>query len=270
VVNKDTKLCISLASFPSDFGTTLHNAAYASLGLNFIYKAFSTGNLAGALTGVRALDIRGCSVSMPFKEEVLPLLDDLEQTARVIGAVNTVVNEGGWLTGYNTDVSGARKALESIRADPDDSVLLLGAGGVARAIVFALRQLGFRKVQVSTRDQKKIQHLNSILPSEVVPWEVRHKVRADLLINATSIGMSPGNDQSPIKPEFLMQTRAVMDVVVSPLESSLIRMARSMGNEVAPGYFMCLEQAIEQFKLYTGEVPPRDVMMQAIKRLLAD
>lgn len=270
MVNKDTQLCISVASYPSNLGTTLHNAAYAAMGLNFVYKAFGISDLAGALTGVRALNIRGCSVSMPFKEVVLPLLDDLDETARQIGAVNSIVNDAGRLTGYNTDAVGARKALESIRVDPRDKVLLLGAGGVARAIVFALRQMGFHQVQVSNRDEGKIQRLDSILPCKVVPWDTRQKAGADLLINATSVGMSPEINQSPMEEGFLRQTQAVMDVVVSPMESCLIKLARSMGKEVAPGYLMSLEQMIEQFRLYSGEVPPRDVMEQSLKRLLAN
>ncbi len=268
MVNKDTQLCISVASRPSNFGTTLHNTAYAALDLNFVYKAFGISDLAGALTGVRALNIRGCSVSMPFKEAALPLVDELDETARLIGAVNTIVNDAGRLRGYNTDAFGARKALDSIRADPGDSVLLVGAGGVARAIVFALRQMGFGQVQVSNRDLKKIQGLDSILPCKVVPWNERHNARADLLINATSVGMSPDIDQSLMEARFLHQARAVMDVAVSPTESCLIKLARSMGKDVVPGYFMSLEQAIEQFRLYTGEAAPRDIMEQSLKHLL--
>jgi shikimate dehydrogenase len=270
MVNKDTQLCISLASSPSNFGTTLHNAAYAAMGLNFVYKSFGISDLAGALIGVRALNIRGCSLSMPFKEAALPLLDDLDETARLIGAVNSIVNHAGRLTGYNTDAVGARKALESIRVDPRDKVLLLGAGGVARAILFVLRQMGFRQVQVSNRDPEKIKRLDSIMPCKVVPWKLRHKAGADLLINATSVGMSPDINQSPMEEGFLCETKAVMDVVVSPMESCLIKLARSMGKDVAPGYLISLEQMIEQFRLYTGEVPPRDVIEQSLKQLLAN
>jgi shikimate dehydrogenase len=270
MINKDTQLCISLASRPSNFGTTLHNAAYVAMGLNFVYKAFGITDLEGALTGVRALNIRGCSVSMPFKEAVLPLLDDLDETARLIGAVNTIVNDAGRLVGYNTDAVGARKALEAIRAKPGETVLLLGAGGAARAIAFALRQMGFTQVQVSNRDPKKISQLDSILHCDSVPWEERHQAGADLLINATAVGMSPAADRSPMEAGFLRQARAVMDVVVSPMESSLIKLARSMGKEVAPGYLMSLEQAIAQFRLYTGEAPPRNVMEENLNRLLGN
>jgi len=270
MINKDTQLCISVSSRPSNLGTTLHNAAYASMGLNFVYKAFGITDLAGALTGVRALNIRGCSVSMPFKEAVLPLLDDLDETARLIGSVNTIVNDAGRLVGYNTDVVGARKALESIAAEPGETVLLLGAGGAARAIVLALRQIGFNQVRVSNRDPKKIKYLDSILHCKVVPWEERHQARAVLLINSTSVGMSPDANELPMEAGILQQVRAVMDVVVSPMESSLIKLARSMGADVAPGYLMTLEQAIAQFRLYTGETPPRGVMEENIMRLLAN
>jgi shikimate dehydrogenase len=270
MVNKDTQLCISVAGRPSNFGTTLHNAGYAALGLNYVYKAFGVNDLAGALIGVRALHIRGCSVSMPFKEVVLPFLDDLDETARVIGAVNTIVNDAGRLVGYNTDAIGARKALESIAAKSSETVLLLGAGGAARAIVFALQQMGFKQVRVSNRDPKKIKYLDSIMSCEVVLWEERHLAGADLLINATSVGMSPDVDKSPIGSEFLSQIRGVMDVVVLPMESSLIKLARSLGKDVAPGYLMSLEQMIEQFRLYTGEAPPRDVMVDNLNRLLTN
>ena len=269
MINKDTQLCISLASRPSNFGTTLHNAAYGALGLNFVYKAFGISDLEGALTGVRALNIRGCSVSMPFKEAVLPLLDDLDETARLIGAVNTIVNDAGRLVGYNTDAVGARKALEAIRAKPGETVLLLGAGGIAHAVVFALRQLGFSQVLVANRDLNKVQLLNSILPCEAVPWKERHKISADLLINATSVGMSPDVEQTPMDAEFLRQSRAVMDVVVSPMETKLIREARLLGLEVAPGHLISLEQAIAQFRLYTGVVPPRALLESKIRELQA-
>lgn len=270
MISKDTHVCISLASRPSNFGTTLHNAAYAALGIDFVYKAFGISDLAGAIAGVRALNIRGCSVSMPFKEAVLPLLDRLDDTARAIGAVNTVVNEAGILVGYNTDAVGASKALESIKAQPGERVLLLGAGGAARAILFALRQIGFSHVRVANRDPKKIQLLSSILPCEVVSWEERQLVSTDLLINATSIGMSPDMDQVPVDVEYLHQVRAVLDVVVSPMDTRLIHEARSLNKDAAPGYLMSLEQTITQFILYTGRVPPRALMESTLRNLLLE
>lgn len=269
IINKDTQLCISLASRPSNFGTTLHNAAYTALDINFIYKAFGISDITGAIAGVRALNIRGCSISMPFKEAVLPLLDKLDDTARIIGAVNTVVNDAGILTGFNTDAAGAQTALESINLHPNEHVLLLGAGGAARAIMFALRNIGVKKVCVSNRDPKRVQLLNSILVCETIPWEEKQLVNADVLINATSIGMTPEIELSPMNVSYLQRVRAVMDVVVSPMETRLIREARVAGKETVPGYVMSLEQTVIQFMLYTGKFPPRSLIESKLRDLLA-
>lgn len=268
MINKDTQICISVASRPSNFGTTIHNAAYNALCLNFVYKAFGITDIVGAITGVRALGIRGCSVSMPFKETVIPLLEKLDETAEIIGAVNTIVNDHGHLTGYNTDVIGARIALQSIQVDPAESVLLLGAGGVARAILFALRQLGFKQVHVSNRNIEKIKRLNDIIPCTPVTWSERQKLSASLIINATPIGMTPSNELMPLNKTFIRQARAVMDVVVSPMVTRLIENSRSLGKIVVPGCYMSLQQAMAQFKLYTGQEPPQNVMEKSMIQLL--
>ena len=268
IINKDTQLCISIAQFPSNFGTTLHNIAFAALNLNFIYKAFATTDLAGAITGVRALGISGCSVSMPFKQAVIPFLDNLDETAQSTGAVNTIVNDGGRLTGYNTDLIGAQIVLASLQPQPHESVLILGAGGAARAILVALRQFGYKRVSVANRDVDKIAALNTILPCSTVAWEARAQQPVQLLINATSVGMTPTAELMPIDADFVQSVRAVMDVVVSPLESRLIACARASGKAVAPGYQMSLEQAAAQFTLYTGRAAPRSVMEDGIRALL--
>ena len=268
MINKDTQLCISLASRPSNFGTTLHNAAYAALNLNYVYKAFGISDIVGAIAGVRALGIRGCSISMPFKETVIPLLDTLDNTAEIVCAVNTIVNDHGRVTGYNTDVIGARVALQSIQVQPDESVLLLGAGGVAKAIAFALSQLGVEKVRVANRDIEKAQSLNAIIPCQPVAWADRQRLPASLIINATCVGMAPETELMPVDKGFIRQARAVMDVVISPMETRLIQFARSESKAFAPGCLMSLEQAVAQFKLYTGKEAPRDVMEQCMSQLL--
>ena len=268
MINKDTQLCISVASRPSNFGTALHNSAYAALGLNFVYKAFGISDIAGAMAGVRALGIRGCSVSMPFKEAVISHVDVLDETAQIVGAANTIVNDAGRLTGYNTDVIGARIALEKLQARPGESVLLLGAGGAARAILFALQQLGFKRVSVASRNLEKVKLLSSIMSCKPVAWTERQNKTADLVINATSVGMNPYAKLMPLEDAFIYQSRAVMDVVISPMETGLVCCARSAGKAVAPGYLMCLGQAMAQFTLYTGMSPPRDLMEQTMLRLL--
>ena len=267
-VNKDTVMCISVASRPSNFGTTVHNAAYRALGLDFLYKAFGISDIAGAIAGVRALGIRGCSVSMPFKEAVIEYLDELDATAQSIGAVNTVVNDNEYLTGYNTDAYGAQIALQTLDIQSSDRVLLLGAGGAAKAIKYALQQLGIRNVLVSNRTTSKAEKLIEDTDYEMISWPERNQVKADVVINATSVGMQPIVEAMPIDENLLRSCRAVMDVVVSPLESRLIKEATDMGKKVVPGYKMSLHQAAAQFRLYTGEDAPIIIMERAIITLL--
>lgn len=266
--NKDTILCISVAERPGNFGTTVHNAAYEALGLNFAYKAFGIADIAGAITGVRALGIRGCSVSMPFKEAVMKHLDALHPTAQVIGAVNTVVNEEGYLTGYNTDADGAKVALETLGIRKNDTILLLGAGGAARAILYALQQLQVTRVVVANRDLQKARKLAEYGGSEAIEWSARNQARVDVLINATPVGMEPAIDQMPVNEGVVYGCRAVMDVVVSPAETRLIKEAKKLGKQVALGHEMSLHQATAQFRLYTGVGPPLDVMRASIETLL--
>ena len=267
-INKDTMVCISVAACPSNFGTTIHNAAYRALGLNFFYKAFQVSDIAGAITGVRALGIRGCSVSMPFKETVIQYLDVLDDTACSVGAVNTIVNNEGYLTGYNTDAYGAKVVLQMLEIRKDDQVLLIGAGGVARAIKYALQQLRITNVLISNRDSQKAEKLAKDTEFRKIPWSARNEVKVDVLINATPIGMKTDINAMPVSENSLHDCRVVMDVVVSPMESRLIREAERLGKKVAHGYEMSLHQAAAQFRLYTGVDAPLDVMRVSIETLL--
>lgn len=267
-INKDTQLCISIAARPSNFGTTIHNAAYRALGVNFIYKAFAATDIEGVVAGVRALGIRGCSVSMPFKETVIPFLDEVDPAAEAIGAVNTVVNENGKLVGYNTDAAGARKLLEILGVTPTDEVLLLGAGGVSRAMLYALAQLSVASVQITNRDAERARRLAERHRATLIPWQDREQSRATVVLNATSIGMAPDVAAAPLDVRALGCCRALGDVVVSPMETSLIRAGRIMGKRVAPGYLMSLEQAAVQIFLYTKQEAPRPVIEQALNELL--
>ena len=143
ILNKDMQVCISLAGRPSNIGTRFHNFLYDELGLNFVYKAFTTDDLEGAVRGIRALGIRGCSVSMPFKEAIIPLVDNLEASAVAIESVNTVVNEDGLLTASNTDYEAVAQLLAEHEVDTAQRVLVRGSGGMAKAVVAAFRGAGF-------------------------------------------------------------------------------------------------------------------------------
>jgi shikimate dehydrogenase len=153
-LSKDTRLCISLAARPSNIGTRFHNHLYDVLGLDFVYKAFTTTDIAAAIGGVRALGIRGCSVSMPFKEDVLALVDEVEASARAIGSVNTIVNEDGHLTASNTDYLAVQRLIDEHGIDPAGRVLIRGSGGMASAVGAAFRDHGFTSGIVVARNEE--------------------------------------------------------------------------------------------------------------------
>ena len=154
ILNKDMSVCISLAGRPSNLGTQFHNFLYDELGLNFIYKAFTTDDIEGAVRGIRALGIRGCSVSMPFKQDVIPLVDEVEDSARAINAVNTIVNDEGRLTASNTDYIAVQRLIDEHGLDGSQSVLLNGSGGMASAVGAALRDSGFGNGVVVARNEQ--------------------------------------------------------------------------------------------------------------------
>lgn len=264
----DTVLCISLAARPGGFGMAVHNAGYRALGLNYFYKALRTTDLSHALEGVRALGIRGCSLSMPYKETVLTLLDRIDPAAAAIGAVNTVVNDGGCLTGFNTDAHGAVVVLRELGLAPTARILLLGTGGVARAILYALDTLGFESIAIAGRSRERRQAIAGGR-YRAVDWTRRNDVDADLVINATPIGMAPRSDRIPVGLARIRAARAVMDVVVSPSETRLLTVARRSGKTIICGADMSLHQAARQFELYTGRGAPLAHMKRAVKAYLA-
>ncbi|MFV1357077.1 shikimate 5-dehydrogenase [Mycolicibacterium fortuitum] len=256
-LNKDTRVCISLAARPSNIGTRFHNYLYDELGLDYLYKAFTTTDIAAAIGGVRALGIRGCSVSMPFKKDVMALVDEIEPSALAIDAVNTIVNDvsvpGGRLVASNTDYLAVQPLVE--RLDPDDAVLLQGSGGMAKAVGAALRDKGFRNGTVVARNTETGPALADALGYGYAP-EVGG-LTAPILVNVTPIGMAGGPDEhrSAFDPATVAAARAVVDVVAMPSETPLITSARSAGMQVITGAEVIALQAAEQFERYTGVRP---------------
>ena len=247
----------------------MHNAGYRALGLNWRYVPFEVSDLAGALAGMRALNIRGLGVSMPFKREIMPLLDEISDTAQEIGAVNTVVNQDGHLVGHNTDWMGAPRALEERMQLADTKVLLLGAGGAARAVAFGLLRHGAR-VTLCNRHDEKAQQLANELGTAHMPWQLRDQSAAfDALVNATSLGMSDVCGDSPWSATALRSDLVVMDIVYKPLETQLIRIATKVGATAIHGGRMLLHQAAAQFELYTKQDAPLTAMDAGLRDALA-
>ncbi|MCP9271883.1 shikimate 5-dehydrogenase [Mycolicibacterium arenosum] len=262
-LNKDTRLCISLAARPSNIGTRFHNHLYEQLGLDFIYKAFTTTDIVAAIGGVRALGIRGCSVSMPFKEDVIALVDEVEPSARVINSVNTIVNDDGFLTASNTDYLAIQRLIDEHALDPSDTVLIRGSGGMASAVGAAFRDHGFTSGTVVARNEDTGGALADRLGYDYAP-EVGDR-RAAVIVNVTPIGMAGGPEEhrQAFDTAAIANARTVFDVVALPSETPLIVAARAAGVAVITGAEVIALQAAEQFERYTGVRPTADQVAAA-------
>lgn len=260
-------LCGSLSLYPVSLGAAMHLAGYRELSLPFTYVPFAVTDLEGALRGMRALGIRGFGVSMPYKQAVMPLCDAIDEGAARIGAVNTVVNDGGRLTGHNTDAIGAVRALEEVLPLDSARVLLLGAGGAAKAIAHGVRARG-AEVRIANRDAAKARELAAQVGAEAAGLEEAARAGSyDVVINATSIGMRVSDEMAPVSPvpeEALREGLVVMDIVYKPIETELVRAARRRGATAIHGGRMLLHQAARQFELYTGSRAPLTAMERAL------
>ncbi|MEA9444799.1 shikimate 5-dehydrogenase [Candidatus Fukatsuia symbiotica] len=257
-INKDTQLCISLAGNPGNFGTRFHNFLYEKLALNYIYKAFTTTDIEAAVNGIRALGIRGCAVSMPFKESCIPFLDQLDNSAKAIGSVNTIVNNNGCLHGYNTDYIAVVELLKKHQIPTETSFILQGSGGMAKAVTAALRDSGFRRGHIVARNQSTgktlAQHYNYQWQPEV------GALTAEMLINATPMGMATSTTATSLAfTELTMKNaQTIFDVVAN--ETPLLSYAGQHNKRIISGSEVIAIQAREQFALYTG-VRPSDLFV---------
>ena len=251
-LTKDTRPCLSLSGRPSNVGTRFHNFLYDELGLDYIYKAFTTTDIAAAIAGIRGLQIRGCAVSMPWKEDVIPLVDELDPSAAAIESVNTIVNDDGYLRAYNTDYTALRLLLRSHDVPTDLPAAVLGSGGMAKAAVAAVRDEGFGTITVVARNPVTAPALAAKYGAEHAP--TLGDLRPGLILNATPIGMAGGPEANalPVPDEAVAAAQVVFDVVHQPSETPLIRRARELGRGVIHGGEVAALQAAEQFTLYTG------------------
>ena len=251
----------------------MHNAAFASLGMNRIYVPMTAADPAQAVPGLRALGFRGVSVTVPHKEAVIPFLDAVDPVAEQIGAVNTLLlrqDSAGkvLIEGYNTDWLGANAALTAAKVRLQGSrVLVAGAGGAAKAVAFGLQQAG-AEVLITNRSAANGQALAAWLNCKFIPLQEAGQQAGDVFINTTSVGMEPDMDGCVVSPEMLRNFSAVMDIVYAPLETRLLREAKAAGCAAVDGLAMLLHQGAEQFRLWTGQPAPEAVMRAALEEEL--
>ena len=260
------------------FSPPMHNAAFAELGLDYAYVAFDVNpnNLKSAIEGAKSLNIKGFNVTIPHKIEVMQYLDELDEVARLIGAVNTIDFKN--LKGYNTDGIGAVRAIEEVSSIKGKDVVVAGAGGASRAISFYLAKFGADSITILNRNVNKAQNLaNDVLESDLIGdigadsiSEIDNCLKgADILVDTTPLGMDPHINDEPIaKADSMHEDLVVFDAVYNPNETVLLKEAIEAGAKPVYGIKMLLYQGAESFKIWTDRDAPIDVMQKALNEYL--
>ena len=255
----------------------MHNAAFKKLGIDCWYLPFRVRKeeLGKAIEGMRALNISGLNVTIPHKVAVIPFLDKLDPMARKIGSVNTIVNDDGVLTGYNTDATGFLQALLEKGIRPEGkNIVILGAGGASRAISFILAERGGNLVILNrTLDKAKewVSRLSKILNREAKALKLDEEnlvvamEKADILINATSVGMSP--DETLVPAQLLKPGLIIFDIVYNPIKTRLLREAEAAGGQTISGLDMLVWQGAMAFEKWTGKAAPLELMKEEVVKV---
>jgi shikimate dehydrogenase len=245
----------------------MHNKAFSHTGYDGIYVAFQVKDVASAVSGIRALGIKGVSVTIPHKVSIISKLDDLDEAARQIGAVNTIVRKGNLLIGHNTDSYGAVAALEEKTDLEGKGAAIIGAGGAARSIAFGLKNRDVN-VTIVNRTIKKGEQLAIALGTDFQPLLEFHKGCFDILVNTTPLGMVNYSDRMPVSKDVLEKDMVVMDIVYNPLKTQLLTTAESRGCTIVDGLAMFVYQGACQFELWTGIEAPVPKMRKAVLEAL--
>ena len=274
-ISGKTKVCAIIGDpVEHSLSPVMHNAAFNELGLNIIYVAFTVTSkkLETAILGAKSLGLKGLNVTMPHKNAVMDYIDDINSTAKSIGAVNTILNNSGKLIGYNTDGKGAMISLQENNIDPQEKkMILLGAGGAAKAIAYYAAK-DVAELVVLNRTMEKADELarglrgfgakvkTAMISADILKEELP---TTDILVNATSVGMYPNVEVSPVSPELLHSNLCVMDIIYQPLQTRLIMDAKDAGAKVVTGIEMLIYQGAVAFEIWTKCPAPVDVMRKA-------
>ncbi len=281
MISGKTKVCGVIGDpIEHTMSPVMHNAAFKKLGLDYVYLAFPVKQeeLGQAIEGMRALNIRGLSITIPHKVTVSPFLDELDTLADKIGAINTIVNSNGVLKGYNTDATGFLQALLERGIEPKEKrVVILGAGGASRAISFTLAERGASLVILNrTWDKAEVcaNRISEIFQSEATALKLNREnlatslSQADILVNATSVGMSPNINETPVTSNLLKPSLIVFDIVYNPIKTRLQREAEVAGATVISGLDMLVWQGALAFEKWTGLKAPLELMREEVIKVL--
>jgi shikimate dehydrogenase len=277
-INFNTRVCAVIGNpVAHSLSPAIHNAGYEALDLDFLYLPCQVEDVASALAGMRAFhNFRGMSVTIPHKIEVMKYVDEISEADRTIGSINTIVKEGNKLVGLGTDGPGALKALiDAGVAMEGRTVLMLGAGGSARAIAFTLAlQTDLGELEILARSETMLQGLTSDLKNHTearISSSLMTDIslacameKADIIIHCTPLGMHPRVDASLVPAKLFRPEQVVFDIVYTPLETRLLADARARGLQVISGVEMFINQAVLQFERFTGTDAPEDVMRRVV------
>ncbi len=265
VIDPDTRI-FGITGHPlgHSLSPLMHNDAFGFVGINAVYLYFPSQDIKAVVRGMKALSIRGLSVTIPHKQTVCACVDELEPIAAKIGAANTLMNIDGRITGYNTDVYGAISALkEKVKDIRGKRVLLIGAGGAARAIGFALVDEG-ADIIIANRTETRGKSLAKDLNGDFLSLEKLPAGWANIIIQTTSVGMFPKVDACLVPGVMLKKGMIVMDVIYNPLETKLLRLAKEKGCITIGGLEMFIRQGARQFMIWTGKEPPIKRMRKTV------
>ncbi len=271
-------LCLIGDPVDHSLSPLMHNIALRELGLNYVYMAFrvTKDKLSQVVEAFKVIGVRGFNVTMPLKKDIIRVLDEVDSKALKIGAVNTVANRSGRFIGFNTDGIGAIKALEKNNVKLDGVyVVLLGAGNTGRAIAYALMDRDCNIAILNrTVERSKMLAMEISNGNARVEWgslteeSLRiHLSKADVVINSTSVGMKPMDNETPIPKDLLRRDLIVFDIVYSPLETRLLKEAREVGAQTIDGLEMLLNQGLESFKIWFGVYPPIERIVNALENV---
>lgn len=270
-ITATTKVCGIIGNpVEHSLSPLIQNTAFEALHLDYVYLAFPVQDVEAAIKGMRALGLRGINVTVPHKQAVIPFLDEMDNEAQTIGAVNTIVNEEGKLKGYNTDAPGFEAALTKVAGEvKGKNAIVLGAGGAARAVVYSLIQAGVH-VTVLNRTREHAESLVKELGGKAYGVDAFSQVmgNVDIVVNATTVGLH-GASESPVSKESLRKDLVVFDLVYDKEGTQLIKDAKAAGCIIVPGTELLIEQAVLSFKLFTGSNVPVEVMKKTLYEYLS-
>lgn len=252
----------------------MHNNAYKQMNMDYVYVAFSVDNIEKLIESAKTLNIVGLNITIPYKTQVINYLDEIDETAQQINAVNTITFKNGIAKGYNTDGTGAVKSILEYTTLKNKKVLVIGAGGASKAITFTLLNEEIKELNIANRSIENAQKLKKNLIKQTGYENINcHKINdvdniienMDIIINTTPIGMYPNADvHPPISTDKISQKHTVMDIIYNPLETTLLKQAKENGATIIPGTHMLINQAITAFELFTDKKPVYESLEEAL------